>query len=385
MIFEPIETSWLKKSSSPMELNSFSDHVCQASCSQLYTMDVFQLRGVLDHIHPSVADRRLRMMDTNNELLNALSFDTTSIEELRYVLQSIAMYDALVYDHKDLENAIKHSTDAIRTIIDFLKAETPILLEELLQTIYLGSTKEKIETLDKDSLISRDGVEIYDRLRRFYQSRNVRAEDILQSVTHRSIQDMAPYDKEIFYFHLSSGLTIPPLFSDIDRFANRCTIHVVPERAPRHHTGAADPDNKYATELGRAIRMLGAQDATTLLSAVDSVYAKLAIMPRHIMGNYRKALRAQDDGDIGTVDTAIFAGSTSGQEGLFMVINGVKDVCEGLREKPPRILLDLPIGDLIDINNALYQFLKDVLDTDEWGIPDHYPMGNRFEKGEPFA
>ncbi|KAK8009286.1 hypothetical protein PG991_011837 [Apiospora marii] len=154
------------------------------------------------------------------------------------------------------------------------------------------------------------------------------------------------------------------------------------KRAPRDHTGAADPDNKYATELGCAIRVLGAQDATTLLSAVDSVYAKLAIMPRYIMGNYRKALRAQDDGR-GTVDTAIFAGSTRGQQGLFIVINGIKDVCKyGLRKKPPRILLDLPIGDLIEINNALYKFLKDVIDTDEWGIPDHYPIGNRFDKGE---
>ena len=346
-------------------------------------------------------------MNTNTELLNAMPFDEDYIDALRDVLDSIAVNGAHDGHRDNLENVIERSTGVIRAMIDFLKAETPISEEELLRTIDLLSSKDKIEALDKDDLISREGVEIYDCVQRLYQSKNVYRGDILTSITNRSVKDMAPYDKEIFYFHLSSNVTTLPLVSDLDRFAKRCNIYVAKEvldelsrhwkatksplgqmttllkRAPNHDTEAPDQIDKYAAELGLAIRMLGAHDATTLLSIFDSVYARLAIMPRHIMCDYGSALPLCSEKE-NPVDTAIFASFTSGQAGLSAVLNEVKYACKyASSKKLPRVLLDLPVGDLIDINNALYKILLvkyDSIEGDGW---EYYPTGDFwYSKGE---
>ncbi|KAK8039494.1 hypothetical protein PG993_007905 [Apiospora rasikravindrae] len=358
-------------------------------------MDFSDLKDTLKTMHPGVAQRRLKDLQSNTALLNAMPFNGNHAGALCDVLQCIARKETSGYRNNMslLEKCARKPSNITETMATFLDAETPISNEELIQTICFLSSKDKIQTLKKEALTSYEGQSFYDDLKKLYEPKDISSTK-LRKLVDKSIDDIEPHDREVIYFHLTSGSLAPTLLSDIDRIAKRCDVDIVKQildelpahwetpgspvehlmamlkSTPSRQGGESRKVHKHTADLGWHLRLISAQDAQTLVAAVDRASARLAIMPRHVARNYTTALQQLDSDDhddyekAKIVNTAIYENCARGGKALKKIVKEVERACRDDEAAPrhrklPRGLLEASVDDLVDIHNALIEYLKE--------------------------
>ncbi|KAK7947957.1 uncharacterized protein PG986_008843 [Apiospora aurea] len=308
-------------------------------------MDFYDLKDTLKTLQPGVAQRRIEDIKTNVKLLHAMPFNGNHVGALCDVLQSIVRKDTSGYlkNLSVLEEVVKRPSNVIEIMITFLKTETPITDDELLQTICFLSSHNKIKALKKDTFTSYGGESIYKDLTKLYESKDTSSKRI-RKLVDTSISDVESHDREVIYFLLTSGNVAPPLAFDIDRVAKRCDVDIVRlileelpgtplkqitdliKGSPSRQGGESKKVKKYTTKLAWLLRLISAHDAQTFIAAVNNASARLAMLPRHIARNYTIALEWLESSE--SSDSSGSSGSSgnsgnSGNENAQIVNNAI--------------------------------------------------------------
>ncbi|KAK8009290.1 hypothetical protein PG991_011841 [Apiospora marii] len=354
-----------------------------------------QLADILEHLHPVIAKRRIRELDTNPKVLRAMPFNGDHVSALREALEEIAGGGKV--NIKALVTRLMNRNwpdEAFYILEGVLEAAAPITDEELRNVCLRSLDKNTAKVFNKSNpFVGRMAYQdVGDKLAKYFAG-SVRDEKKLLRIVdgmikHSSKEDlrMGKIRREALYFYLiannPSGSQSGWHDSDMLDLAKRCGLHVsryavflikaksqpssklrqvirCMEKAPR--TMSTD----YFTELYSLIRQLDAKDAKTLFEVVDEACTRLHGLPRHIARNYLMALKRGGWGYSNEAKSEVVAA-------IYRAVNKVQvqpiledlDVQCGARftgsthRMIPASLSKAPVDLMIDLNYALMIYLE---------------------------
>ncbi|KAK8133648.1 hypothetical protein PG984_005660 [Apiospora sp. TS-2023a] len=324
-----------------------------------------QLTGILEHLHPLIAKRRIRELDTDPKVLRAMPFNGDHVSALREALEDIASGGKV--DIKNLTSRLMSRSwpdEAFVILQSVLEAAAPITDDELrnLAEYFAGSKRDEKKLL-----------KIIEGMIKHSNTKDLR------------MSQFAKIRREALYFHMiaNNPAGYQPAYHDSDvlNLAKRCESHFAryavslikaqPKPSPQlkqviryMENGSGKMDSDYITELYTLIRPLDAKDATTLFKAVDGVCTRLHSLPRQIARNYLMALKrggwGYAKGAKSEVAAAIYRAVDKAT--VQPILEDLNRPCgsnfTGAHRMIPSSLFDANVDLLIDLNHALMSYIE---------------------------
>lgn len=347
-------------------------------------------------MHPLIAKRRIRELDTNPQLLLVIPFNGEHISALREVLVEISRGGQV--DMKSLISRLElrfWPSEAYYSLFHILATAALITNTELRTACLQHLNKNTIDIFESSTTFA-DCItyqEVGDKLIKYFAG-NQRDEQMLLEISDGMIEHFYTGDdfwleknrREALYFYLiSHDLSIhQPGYHDFEMLtlAHRCSLHVAMHAATMVHaagpssprlqgiircmeTGSRTMDSVYITELYTLMHQLNANESTIFVEAVYSSCAKLYSLPRHIARNYQMALNRggweYTEGAMSDVLAAICR--TMDKAKVQPILEDLNVVCgPNLISMYRQISLSLSDADadlLIDLNNSLLVYLTE--------------------------
>lgn len=366
-----------------------------------------QFTKILEHMHPLIAKRRIRELDTNAKVLRATPFNGDHIAALREVLEEIARREKV--DIKSLTSRLMSRSwpdPAYYTLQAILDTAAPITDAELRSACLCYFNKHTAKVFDNSRPFASDMTyqSFGDKLVKYFacstrdERKLLKIIDGLLKHSHTDDRLHGKIRREALYFYLvshsSSGYPSSYHDSDILRLAGRCGLHVAmyavswikescqPSSQLRRvircmEKGSRTMSRDYITELSTLVRQLDAKEATIFFEAVDAACAQLHSLPRHIARNYLMALRRGGWGYVkaskSEVATAIYRNVDKAK--VQPILEEMNVPCgpnfTGAHRMIPASLSDAPVDLLIELNYALLVYLEKKGWTREGGLMWH--------------